>query len=74
MERSWGQVGRFVLNTIVCYLIAYEAAKPAVMYLLSGQQVQIQENTAMVVGMGLYTVLNYFGQRFFAFAKGDSKN
>lgn len=66
-ERSWGQVGRFVLNTVVCYLIAYGAAKPAVMYLLSGQAVQIQENAAMVVGMGFYTVLNYFGQRFFAF-------
>ena len=66
-ERSWGQVVKFVLTIGVCYLIAYGAAKPLVMALLAGQAVKVQENVAMVVGMGLYTVLNYFGQRFFAF-------
>ena len=33
-----------------------------------------QTNAAMVVGMGLYTVLNYFGQRFFAFKKTESED
>ena len=66
-ERSWKQVGKFIINVAVCYFIAYGAAKPVVMYLLSGQPVKLQENVAMFVGMGLYTVLNYFGQRFFAF-------
>ena len=28
------------------------------------------ERLSKLVGMGLYTVLNYFGQRFFAFRKG----
>lgn len=66
-ERSWRQVSRFILTLACCYLIAYGAAKPVVMWLLSGQPVKLQENVAMFVGMGLYTVLNYFGQRFFAF-------
>ena len=66
-ERSWKQVGKFIVNVAVCYLIAYGAAKPVVMWLLSGQSVKLQENVAMLVGMGLYTMLNYFGQRFFAF-------
>ena len=66
-EHSWKQVGKFAVNVAVCYFIAYGAAKPAVMWLLSGQPVKVQENVAMFVGMGLYTVLNYFGQRFFAF-------
>lgn len=66
-ERSWRQVSRFILTLACCYLIAYGAAKPLVMWLLSGQPVKLQENVAMFVGMGLYTVLNYFGQRFFAF-------
>lgn len=66
-ERSWKQVVKFIAIVAVCYLLAYGAAKPAVMWLLSGQTVKVQENVAMVVGMGLYTVLNYFGQRFFAF-------
>jgi len=68
-ERSWAQVGRFVATVAVCMLIAYGAAKPAVRAALSGFDVKLQENVAMVVGMGLYTVLNYFGQRFFAFKK-----
>ncbi len=68
-ERSWAQVGRFVATVAVCMLIAYGIAKPAVHAALSGFDVKLQENIAMVVGMGLYTVLNYFGQRFFAFKK-----
>lgn len=66
-EHSWKQVLKFIINVAACYFIAYGAAKPVVMYLLSGQSVKFQENVAMFVGMGLYTVLNYFGQRFFAF-------
>ena len=66
-EKSWRQAVRFGCNVAVCYLIAYGVAKPVALYLLAGQTINIQENAAMVVGMGLYTVLNYFGQRFFAF-------
>ncbi len=66
---SWSQAGKFVINTVICYLIAYGVAKPAVMWILSGQSVKLQENAAMLVGMCLYTGLNYFGQKFFAFRK-----
>lgn len=66
-ERSWAQVGRFVLTVAVCMLIAYGIAKPLVRLALAGAGTTIQENVAMVVGMCLYTALNYFGQRFFAF-------
>lgn len=66
-ERSWAQVGRFVVTVAVCMLIAYGLAKPAVRWALSGMGERLQENVAMLVGTGLYTVLNYVGQRFFAF-------
>lgn len=66
-ERSWAQVGRFVLTVAVCMLLAYGVAKPAVRWALSGAGERLQENGAMVVGLGLYTLLNYFGQKFFAF-------
>lgn len=66
---SWSQVGKFALNVAVCYLVAYAVAKPAVLWLLSGQSLKVQENIAMLAGMCLYTGLNYFGQRFFAFKK-----
>lgn len=66
-EKSWKQVAKFIVNVAICYIIAYGVAKPVVMHLLSGRSVRLQENMAMFIGMGLYTLLNYFGQRFFAF-------
>ena len=66
---SWGQVLRFACNVAVCWLLAYGMAKPLVLSLLDGQSVWLQENVAMLVGMCLYTALNYLGQRFFAFRK-----
>jgi putative flippase GtrA len=64
---SWAQVGKFIVNVALCYLIAYGAAKPLVAHLLAGYAPSIQGNAAMLAGMCLYTGLNYFGQRFFAF-------
>ena len=66
-ERSWRQVLRFAVTIAVCWLLAYGAAKPLVSSLLSGASVKLRENAAMLAGMCLYTALNYFGQRFFAF-------
>lgn len=62
-------VPKFVLNTLICYLLAYGLAKPAVLYLLEGSPAAIQENLAMFVGMCLFTGFNYIGQRYFAFKK-----
>lgn len=66
---EWAQVWKFALNVTVCYLLGYGMAKPLVMRLLKGQAVRVQENVAMLVGMCLYTGLNYLGQRFFAFKR-----
>ena len=66
-ERSWKPVVRFIINVAVCYLIAYGTAKPLVLALLTGQNTKLQENVAMASGICLYTLLNYGGQRFFAF-------
>jgi putative flippase GtrA len=66
-KRSWRIVGRFAINISVCYLIAYGIAKPLIASLMSGFAVAAQENAAMLCGMCLFVVLNYLGQRFFAF-------
>lgn len=71
-ERSWGVILRFIANISVCYAVAYGVAKPLVRRLLSGVSISLQENAAMLVGMCLFVVLNYLGQRFFAFRKKDS--
>ena len=60
---------RFVFHIPTCYFIAYGIAKPLTRHLLEGLSKTIQENIAMTVGLGLFIVLNYLGQRFFVFRK-----
>lgn len=66
-EQSVAQVLRFVLNIAVCYLLAYGMAKPLCLYLLKNSAPVLRDNVSMLVGMCLFTALNYVGQRFFAF-------
>lgn len=68
-EKGAGVVLRFILNISVCWFISYGLAKPAVTWVLSGLSLspQLQGNLTMLIGSGLFVVLNYFGQRFFAF-------
>ena len=62
-----GVIVRFALNIIVCYLLAYGLAKPAVYHLLSGASQTVRDNLAMLTGMCLFVGFNYLGQRFFTF-------
>ena len=66
-EKGWKPVLRFTLNIVVCYLIAYGAAKPAMSYILRSFSPTIQKYGAMLTGTGLFIIINYLGQRFFAF-------
>ena len=68
-DKSLITVIKFVCTVAACYGIAYGVAKPLIKLILSGQTKHIQENVAMVTGMFLFMILNYFGQRFFAFNK-----
>ena len=72
-EKSLGQVIRFILNIAICYLVAYGIAKPLTFAVLDGMGEQLQTNIAMLVGMCLFTGLNYIGQRMFAFKERDKK-
>lgn len=58
---------RFAVNVAICYGIAYGVAKPLVKVILSGMSMRVVENVALLVGMGLYIILNFFGQKFFVF-------
>ena len=68
-EKGAGVVLRFVINISVCWLLAYGLAKPAVSWALGGMGLggQLLGNLTMLFGSGLFVLLNYFGQRFFAF-------
>lgn len=66
-ERGWASLFRFTINILVCYLSAYGIAKPLMQWILSDFSKSIQENVSMLLGMCLFVVFNYLGQRFFAF-------
>ncbi len=72
-ESGWKPALRFAANIAVCYCLAYGLAQPLARLALSGQSVAARENVAMLLGMCLFTGLNYLGQRFFAFRQGEEK-
>lgn len=71
--RSKTKVGqsaaKFTVNVVVCYLLAYSIAQPIGGIILGaiGFTGIWLDRLTKIGGMGLYTILNYFGQRFFAF-------
>ncbi len=72
-SRSFGEIVRFIINISVCYGLAYGLAKPAVYYILKDFSETIRDNIAMLGGMCLFVVLNYFGQRFIVFKIDNGK-
>lgn len=58
---------RFAINILVCYLTAFGVAQPLVERVLSSQPAVIVDNVAMIVGMGIFIFLNFFGQKLFVF-------
>ena len=66
-EKGWWSLWRFILNILICYLIAYGIAKPLMKWLLNDCSKTVQENISMLTGMCLFVLLNYLGQRYFTF-------
>ena len=68
-KKSGKEVVRFVINILVCYVIAYSVAKPVIFTLMKGisLSVSLMEQISMILGMCIFIVLNYFGQKFFVF-------
>ncbi|WP_445683173.1 GtrA family protein [Solibacillus sp. FSL K6-1523] len=57
----------FSVNIIICYLIAYVPTKFVVSYLLTGYSINTIDNVAMIIGMILFTLINFLGQKFIVF-------
>ena len=66
---GWRPAARFTLNILLCYLLAYSAARPLIFHLCAALPLPLRDTAALAAGMGLFLILNYFGQRFFAFAE-----
>lgn len=76
-KQSPALVLRFVVELLVCYLVSYCLAAPALLKLAvaaglfpDGQALSTQAvgNYTMAIGSVTYAILNYFGQRFFVFS------
>lgn len=65
---------RFAVNIIVCYLVAFNMARPLVRYVLSSQSEMIVDNAAMLLGTCIFIVMNFFGQKLFVFRKTGHKS
>jgi len=63
----------FILTIAASYLISYGLAKTVFEYFLRNSDPQVRGNVAMFVGMCLFTGINYLGQRFVVFRKGEEK-
>jgi putative flippase GtrA len=65
---------KFFINIAICYIVAYLIAKPVVKYLLNlvnVERISIIEQIALLFGICLFTVMNFFGQKYFVFLKKD---
>ena len=71
-ETSKESIIRFAINVSVCYFLAYGVAKPLALYLFQGAGERLQGYIALVIGMGLFVLLNYVGQRFWAFKQDEA--
>jgi len=66
-EKSLREVVLFIVNIGICYFLAYFVAQKAIAFVLSAQSDVMIDNVAMIVGMCLFVVLNYIGQRLIVF-------
>jgi putative flippase GtrA len=67
---------RFVIVILCCYFISYDLGKNVVAWVLKSNAIfneKLTTDLAVLVGTGLYTVLNYFGQKLFVFPKKKNK-
>lgn len=69
-EAFWPSAAKFALNVAVLWTLTTPFLQPWLAGQLQAVFVeQWANNAALLFCMGLYTILNYFGQRFFAFRK-----
>jgi putative flippase GtrA len=65
-------VPRFITVILVCYVLSYTLSDflaGSVFHLYSSIAFLNEEEFAILLGSGLYTIANYFGQRNFVFKK-----
>ncbi|MDO7907448.1 GtrA family protein [Paenibacillus sp. JX-17] len=77
-EASLGETWwRFILVTAACYVLAYGLASYAVQAalhaVLPDASLRLRDNMAALIGSGMYTLMNYAGQKLFTFRRTKEK-
>lgn len=80
-KTTLAQMFRFLVEVVVCYLLAYYLAAPLVsdallrnhavrtIFSFGGTEASmIEGNCEMTIGAIVYAIFNYFGQRYFVFS------
>ena len=65
------EVIKFIICILFCYSIGYGVARPIIRLIFQQANLSLQDNLAMIFGSGIFTVLNFFGQKFFVFTKKE---
>ncbi len=60
-------IGKFIINILICYVLAYGIAKPLAQLAFKSASKLLLQVISLLSGSILFTVLNYFGQRFWVF-------
>lgn len=69
-EDFWPSAAKFAINVAVLWAVTHPLLQPWLAGKLQAVFVEKwANNVSLVICMGVYTVLNYFGQRFFAFRR-----
>ena len=70
-EAFWPSAWKFAVNVAVCYVVGYGLARLLIRPPegLTAVPTIFFERLSKLAGMAFYTLLNYFGQKFFAFRK-----
>ena len=66
---------RFIINIAIWYFIAFGLALPLVKCALTWLSLSFNksmlENIAMLLGTGLFVIINFLGQKFFTFREDE---
>lgn len=65
------EIIKFIICILFCYSIGYGIARPIIRLIFQQANLSLQDNLAMIFGSGIFTVLNFFGQKFFVFTKKE---
>ena len=68
-SRRLVELAKYIAHMLVCYFIAYTVAPKLCAGLITRFGLHAAGNVALTVGMVLFTILNYFGQRYLVFRR-----